>query len=61
MTTPTPTQRAILTKAAELEVQRQRAAERGDDVAARSLESDIRHLWDRWKALEDGQSEGDPG
>lgn len=55
----TPTQRAILTKAAELEVRRQRAAERGDVLAVRSLDADLHHLWTQWAEIEESKPEGE--
>jgi hypothetical protein len=45
-------QRAILTKAATVEAQRQLARQRGDEVAVREYERELRQLWSRHRELE---------
>jgi hypothetical protein len=49
--TPTPEQRAILTRAAEREAARQAAVSRGDAAAARAAEDDLRALWRRFALI----------
>lgn len=53
----TTEQRHLLTRAASLEVQIQRAASRGDVVAVRSLENDLAALWREWARLQEGEEQ----
>ena len=47
-----PEQRALLTRAAEIEAARQNALRVGDVVAVARLEDELRRLWQRHSELE---------
>lgn len=44
--------RALLTRAADLEAQRQDACKVGDTLAQQGLEAELRRVWERYSALE---------
>ena len=43
---------ALLTRAADMEARRQLARDRGDELAMRQHESELRRLWARYTALD---------
>lgn len=44
--------RALLTRAATLEAQRQSACKAGDTLAQQGLEAELRRVWEAYSALE---------